>query len=294
MSTSKEITILRNMVLNSLNEPQLAWFEKTRITIAKSSDPLNTLLEYSAEVNRQLGEATYRHTNDDPEIPNYLLHTNLTEAARVILAETAAELDLDKRIDVLSDFYRYGDEQEKASLLRGLSALDPDGNAVKIGINACRTNSLNIFKAIAIHNPYPSKHFPALNWNQMVLKSLFQNLNIDKISSLHQRQTSKLSNMCLSYVEEQLLAERDVPYSIWFAIKLKNVNEEGAELFVRFLKHEDDEQRFTVARSLSLQQLENDLPQALIKAVTKRQQCESDARVLKELKSIAIKSKPPA
>ena len=46
-------------------------------------------------------------------------------------------------------------------------------------IDACRTNIVPLFEAVACENPYPATHFPERNFNQLVLKALFNGIALD-------------------------------------------------------------------------------------------------------------------
>ncbi|MCU4676155.1 EboA domain-containing protein [Catenovulum sp. 2E275] len=138
---------------------------------------------------------------------------------------------------LLKNYYQYGDESEKCALLKSLSFIDHQGLAVQTAIKACRCNSLNEYSAIALNNPYPAAYFPELNFNQLVLKSLFMGLNIEQITDLTKRLNQKLSNMCFSYAIEQALADRIPPDSIWQGIIFDQLDDENKSQLTHYLMH---------------------------------------------------------
>ena len=109
---------------------------------------------------------------------------------------------------------RRGDQGEQESLLRLLMLL-PDPTAVLAdAIDACRTNSEVVFRAIACGNPYPAAHFPDLNFNQLVLKAVFMNVPVAEIHGLAARITPELLRMADDFATERRAAGRPVPEDI--------------------------------------------------------------------------------
>jgi len=144
---------------------------------------------------------------------------DLSDAARVLLIlETLIEKDV-RLEDVLNRVYREGDERERGALVKGLSLLDHEGVFLMKAIDIGRTNSVDLFSALALHNPFPACHYSDDAFNQVVLKALFQGLDIGRIWGLDARLNDKLSNMCADYRDERLAAQRAVPESLFRALK---------------------------------------------------------------------------
>jgi len=109
---------------------------------------------------------------------------------------------------------RFSDDEEKESIVRSLIWLDDRGALVDSIIDLSRTNSVDLLVALGVNNPYPAKYFPELNFNQLVLKLLFSNINIANVESLQARSNKELSRMALDYQVERQKAGRSVPVSI--------------------------------------------------------------------------------
>ncbi len=222
---------LYDMIKNTLNSAELAWLDNAVSTLATSSDPINQLLDLSVVVKRQITsainstEATLRYC-DNSEIIRLLLLLSLFEQ----------HPELHNKV-TLKQYYQAGDCSEKAALLKGLSLLDPQGEAVNLAVNAARCNSVDEFSALALFNDYPAEHFAELNFNQLVLKTLFIGLDISQISKLSSRLNSKLSNMCMSYAIEQALAERIPPASLWLAVNVEQLSDENQQEYAHYVKH---------------------------------------------------------
>jgi hypothetical protein len=136
----------------------------------------------------------------------------LGRAAMLSVASTRlAPSELER---LLGDIHRQGETRERQALLRALPFMVLPERFVALAIDACRTNELPVFEAIACENPYPAEHFPDLNFNQMVLKALFLGVALDRILGLDQRRTPELARMAQGYASERRAAGRSVPADI--------------------------------------------------------------------------------
>ncbi|MER2492448.1 EboA domain-containing protein [Catenovulum sediminis] len=194
-----------------------------------SHDTLDELLFYSASAKRKL------KTSSDVVIELEDRSFALVELVRILLI--AKSLDCEQIAAQTKSYYQFADESEKCALLKGLNWLDASGDAVQIAIRAARCNSLVEFSALALDNPYPSSFFPALNYNQLVLKAIFMGLDISKVINLQTRLNQNLSNMCFAYLIEQALAQRTPPASIWLAIRLADLNAEHCNQAKQYIEH---------------------------------------------------------
>jgi hypothetical protein len=114
----------------------------------------------------------------------------------------------------LSSLYRSGEQREQVGVLRALAHLERPERFVTLAIEACRTNSLVVFGAIAHDNPYPATHFPELHFNQLVLKSIFVGLSVVRIVGLRERAGVELARMVREYASERSAAGRSVPEDV--------------------------------------------------------------------------------
>lgn len=114
--------------------------------------------------------------------------------------------------------FEQGDAREQESWLKAI-ALWPEAKAfLPDAIDACRTNIVPVFEALACENPYPSQHFPERNFNQVVLKAMFNSIALKRIVGLPSRLNPELSRMARDYAAERTAAGRSVPADINLAI----------------------------------------------------------------------------
>jgi hypothetical protein len=139
----------------------------------------------------------------------------LDELGRVtLLAIASTRLPSPEFERLIGTCYRQGESRERQALLRALPVLSGAERFVPIAVDACRTNELPVFEAIACENPYPARWFPELGFNQMVLKAMFLGVSLARIVGLAQRRTRELARMAEGYASERRAAGRSVPADI--------------------------------------------------------------------------------
>lgn len=111
-----------------------------------------------------------------------------------------------------------GDAREQQSWLRAIALWPEAKELLPTAIDACRTNIVPVFEALACENPYPSTHFPDRNFNQVVLKAMFNSIALSRIVGLPSRLNQELSRMARDYAAERTAAGRTVPADIDLAI----------------------------------------------------------------------------
>ncbi|WP_234023418.1 EboA domain-containing protein [Sorangium cellulosum] len=115
---------------------------------------------------------------------------------------------------LLEACYQQGDGRERQALLRALPLVTEAERFVPMAVEACRTNELPVFEAIACENAYPAAYFPDLNFNQMVLKAMFMGVALARIVGLDRRRSSELARMAEDFASERRAAGRSVPADI--------------------------------------------------------------------------------
>ncbi|MBI39563.1 MAG: hypothetical protein CMF59_08185 [Leptospiraceae bacterium] len=135
---------------------------------------------------------------------------DISDAVRILLVLKGSG----GQSSVIKESFRRGDEKERCAILKGMLLLDPAGSLVELFIDAGRTNSVEMFSAIAMGNPYPAIFYDEPQFNQLVLKALFLDLNAGHIFGLKQRTGPSLIQMCEDFRQERKAAGRSVPESL--------------------------------------------------------------------------------
>jgi hypothetical protein len=139
----------------------------------------------------------------------------LEDAARawMLMARSHAVAPEQFESDVVS-CYEQGDTRVQQSWLRASSLLPAPEHFLASVVDACRTHILPLFESVACENPYPARYFLDRNFNQMVLKALFNGVALARIVGLSSRLNAELSRMAGDYANERRVAGRSIPSDI--------------------------------------------------------------------------------
>jgi hypothetical protein len=154
-----------------------------------------------------------------PEVSHVGAHWTLLDGARWLLCRRAlGVLDQGSGAAFVHDLFLGGEQGEQVSLLRTLCALPAPERFLPTAVEACRSNSVAVFQAIACENPYPAACFPELAWNQMVIKAIFLEVPVERIVRLVTRISADLVRMAEGLASERRAAGRSVPSDIDFIV----------------------------------------------------------------------------
>ncbi|WP_157964716.1 EboA domain-containing protein [Algibacillus agarilyticus] len=244
------------------------WFDKKLTALANINADLNLLDIPLAMARRKMGHISITH----PE----LSHWYTDDVARIVLLQKATETYLGDEVSLIMRAYQQGDEHEKETIIRGLCFVDQQGDLIELALDACRTNMSTMMSTIAFNNPFPARYFPEHEFNQMVLKSLFMGLDIDRVQGLAERTNESLSRMTYDFLRERIAASRPLPKTIWLAIRIVDVDD-AFEIFQTYLISDDEAHRHFVLTAL-LQQLATN--PSLIERIETHHPQESNAQIL--------------
>ena len=136
----------------------------------------------------------------------------------LLLTRFESLADGEKAASDASACYEQGDASEQQSWLKGAALLPEPERFLWRMIDACRTNIVPNFEAVACENVYPARYFPEANFNQLVLKALFNGIALARIAGLPQRANPELARMAADYAAERRAANRSVPADIALAM----------------------------------------------------------------------------
>jgi hypothetical protein len=218
ISTERLLSLLRPRLTTDAR----AWLDTALATARTGST--NQLLAVYTGTSRRIGSAPL--ALDDEERARIAGASaglvfdrwTLEDAARAALLIASAVEHPKAFVDDATSCYEHGDAREQLSWIRGVCLLPDPSRFTALVIDACRTNILPLFEAVACDNPFPSTHFPELHFNQMVLKALFNGVPLARIIGLRKRRNAELTRMARDYAEERRTAGRDVPRDIALAI----------------------------------------------------------------------------
>jgi hypothetical protein len=144
----------------------------------------------------------------------------VTDGARLRLLRARFDSGVDARTAAAdaTECYEQGDSHEQQCWMRAVSYLPDPASFLPLVVDACRTNILPLFEAIACENPYPARYFPEPNFNQLVLKAMFNGVALARIHGLASRINPALARMASDYADERRAAGRTIPADIHLAL----------------------------------------------------------------------------
>ena len=212
--------MLRELVERRTESASREWLAQTSAAIGAVPDR-GALLEAFTAATRRLGRGRLAPTEEEiarlagAGVGWPIGIWGADELGRVALLVAAAAHWPEAELEALvEECYRQGDGAERQAVLRALPLLPGPERFVEIAVDACRSHIQPLFEAIACENPYPARHFPELNFNQMVLKALFTGVALERIIGCDSRVTAELSRMAADYASERRAAGRSVPSDI--------------------------------------------------------------------------------
>jgi hypothetical protein len=165
-----------------------------------------------ASVPRRLGKAALLTLDSPPELVAERPHCTLTDYLRLwLLTQALPQLAPVAPADWLLQLFEAGELGEQVSILRVLPLLPEPARFLETGVQACRTNARDVFEAIVCENPFLAEHFPPLNFNQAIMKAIFMEVPLSRVTGLTRRITPELSRMAKGYASERRAAGRPVP-----------------------------------------------------------------------------------
>ncbi len=219
---------LNHAVPARCSEPAAQWLTAALDTAARGSD--QKVLERYTAASRQVGTAPLDVAGSPAAAPGFdataVAHWTLADAARSSLLLARARTADPGAFEALAiQCFEQGDTGEQISWMRGVAFLPQPERFLSLVIDACRTNILPLFEAVACENAFPARYFPERNLNQLVMKALFNNVRLARIVGLGPRLNGDLARMATDFAAERRAAGRPVPPDIDLA--LSGVRHEG-------------------------------------------------------------------
>ncbi|MCE7061354.1 EboA domain-containing protein [Dyadobacter sp. CY343] len=185
-----------------------------------TSAPLELMTAFVA-APRFLSKKIIETTDEDKwelntEVPGFSVENwSLVRLSRVWLVTQLDPSDKEEYVKNVDTLFDTAEMNELVALYSALPLLSYPEQWLFRATDAVRSNMGFVFDAIAFHNPYPEKHFNELAWNQLVLKTIFNDKPIHLIEGLQNRMNEKLAVTLSDFAHERWAAGRSVPPQVW-------------------------------------------------------------------------------
>lgn len=119
----------------------------------------------------------------------------------------------------LTSLFETGDLEELVTLYQSLILLPQPESYQWRATEGLRSNMMMVFQSIALNNPYPHHHLNELAWNQMILKAIFTDCNLNRIQGLSERNNPRLRGMIADHIQERQSAGRPISQEVWAFVR---------------------------------------------------------------------------
>lgn len=149
-------------------------------------------------------------------VPGWLLDGyTLDRLARVYLLLHLPGTDEAAYVRHVETLFSTADLGELTALYSALPVLRFPGRWVFRATEAVRSNMGPVFDAVALGNPYPAAYFTEPAWNQLVLKAIFNDKPLHRITGFTERANATLAHDLSDLAHERWAAGRTVPPRAW-------------------------------------------------------------------------------
>lgn len=117
---------------------------------------------------------------------------------------------------VIEELFQTADNREAQAIYAGIPFFNYASTWIYRATEAIRSNVGLIFDAMAFNNPFPAIYFEDAAWNQLVLKTIFNDKSIWNIVGLKERRNQALAATISDFAHERWAAGRTLPPEVWY------------------------------------------------------------------------------
>jgi hypothetical protein len=207
----------QKLVFSKLSPEESLWLSENISLVHKDTFGSKFILAYSL-VFRFISKTNPKWTVEDllfleKQYPSFSKNEfNRQSLCRAVLM---IEVPGENREIILKRLLESCGLKEQEDFFKSLYFLEAPLELQSLAEEGIRTNVENVFDAIALNNPYPTKFLSEGAWNQMVLKAIFMGRPLYKIYDLLERNSLNLALIVNDYIKERWAANREVSPEIW-------------------------------------------------------------------------------
>jgi hypothetical protein len=196
-------------------ETELAWLEQK--SQAESMEVMTAFVACPRFLSKKIIQpSTEDATRLQTELPGFSVQGwSLVRLARVWLLTQLDSSDKETYVNHINTLFDTAELNELVALYSVLPLLSYPDQWLFRATDAVRSNMGFVFDAIALLNPYPEKYFSEAAWNQLVMKTIFNDKPVHLLEGLDNRANETLAFILSDFAHERWAAGRSVPAQVW-------------------------------------------------------------------------------
>jgi hypothetical protein len=159
--------------------------------------------------------------------------------------------DKEQYIHRIENLFLCGEVSELVALYSSLPLLAYPTHWVNRCAEGIRSNIATVLESIMYHNPYPAEQLDEKAWNQMVLKAIFTEKDLNKVIGLNARANKALADALVDYANERCSAKRKINPELWQLVG-NFVEEQNFQGILRVFNSEVAEGKKAILKALSI------------------------------------------
>lgn len=212
-------TCIWDVVNASLSPEAIEWLTGKETAILRGD--VRQFNAAFAAMPRHTGKAVISLTEENNRVllsirKNFFVKSwSADRMCRVWLLLLLDPADSEKYVRTIEQLFLTAEMNEQVALYSSLPLLAWPESWKKRCAEGIRSNIGIVLESIMYHNPYPSEYLDEPAWNQMVLKAIFTEKNLNNIIGLDERANQDLANTLSDYAHERWAAGRSVDPLLW-------------------------------------------------------------------------------
>lgn len=123
--------------------------------------------------------------------------------------------DKERYFRLIENLFSAAEMNELVALYSALPVLPYPELWVKRCAEGVRSNIGLVLEAIMYHNPYPAENLDEGAWNQLIMKALFTDKQVQFITGVDERNNLELARILVDFAKERWAAGRTVDSKLW-------------------------------------------------------------------------------
>ena len=213
LGMNKEISI-EQIIRGQVQEDTWNYLSGAAAKVRQEKGPA-TLYKTFAFIPRKTGSETVHSTGHRSTEGLTFKDWSIDRLCRVWLLMQLDSADRQAYVRIIEDLFAGATMNELIALYSALPVLAYPQDWKLRCAEGIRSNIGGVLEAIMYENEFPFQYLELPAWNQMVLKAIFTEKNIGRITGIDQRANRALAEVLFDFAHERWAAGRSLPPQIW-------------------------------------------------------------------------------